>query len=201
MELLVATHNQGKVVELAALLADMGIHCVSLADVGVSADVEETGTTFEENAILKATTYARMTGMRTLADDSGLEVDALDGAPGIYTARFGGKGISQPERNALLLSRLQGVTGTARAANFRCVVALADTDGTLLATAAGRLDGEIALEPVGDGGFGYDPVFWLPEQGITLAQLSAEHKQVISHRGRALRNIATQIRSMQAADE
>lgn len=188
-KLLVATHNQGKVVELQNMLAEAGIQCISLRDLGVSYDVEETGTTFAENAVLKATEYANYTGMLTLADDSGLEVDALDGAPGVYTARYGGKEISQPERNQLLLDNLVTIPTAARTARFRCVVALTAANGELIATADGTLEGAIALEPAGDGGFGYDPVFLLPERGITLAQLTKDDKSLISHRGRAFRQI------------
>ena len=191
--LLVATHNKGKVEEIARMLADLGVACVTLDDVGVTVDVEETGSTFVANAILKAEGYARLTGLLTLADDSGLEVDALGGAPGVYTKRFGGEALTQPQRNSLLLEKLAGVEGPARGARFCCVVALARPTG-LLGTAEGRLAGEIAQSPAGDRGFGYDPVFFLPEQGVTLAQISRAAKNEFSHRGRALRAIIPLLR-------
>jgi XTP/dITP diphosphohydrolase len=191
--LLVATHNQGKRAEIAQLLADVGVACVTLDDVGVCVDVEETGTTFNANAVLKAEGYAQMTGLLTLADDSGLEVEALGGAPGVYTKRFGGAELSQPERNALLLKRLAALDGAARGARFRCVMALARPDG-LLGTAEGSLEGEIAMTPAGTGGFGYDPVFFLPDAGRTLAEIERAAKNEISHRARALRAITPLLR-------
>lgn len=193
--LLVATHNRGKVAELADMLAASGIACVSLDDAGITHDVPETGATFLENATLKATAYARLSGQLTLADDSGLEVDALGGAPGVLTARFGGPGLTQPERNRLLLSRLAHHDGAARAARFRCVVVLADADGTVVATADGVCPGAIAAAPAGSGGFGYDPVFYLPEQGCTMAELDSAEKHAISHRGQAFRAILPAIRA------
>ena len=194
MKLLVATHNQGKVAELAALLRDFPVECINLADIGISADVDETGITFRENGILKAQSYAQMGRLLTLADDSGLEVAALDGRPGVYTARYGGADLTQPQRNALLLRELAATNTTNRAAQFQCVVALAAPDGTLLAEAAGSCPGEIATQPAGEFGFGYDPIFWLPQFACTMAQLSAEQKRAISHRGEALRRIAPAIR-------
>lgn len=194
MDLLVATHNQGKVRELSAMLADAGVTCLSLADAGIMHDVEETGVTFLANATLKATAYARLSGMLTLADDSGLEVDALGGAPGVQTARFGGPGLDQPARNALLLEKLAGVHGPARSARFRSVVVLAGPDGAVLASAEGACEGQIARSPAGDGGFGYDPVFWLPERSCTMAQLTPEQKHAISHRGHAFRRIEPSLR-------
>lgn len=194
MKLLVATHNQGKVAELSAMVRDLELECVSLADAGISAEVAETGSTFLENATLKATAYAQLSGLLTLADDSGLEVDALDRAPGVHTARYGGAELTQPERNALLLRALDGVTGERRSARFQCVVVLAAPDGSLLAQASGTLEGVIATDATGSGGFGYDPVFMLPQSGRTLAELSAEQKHSISHRGQAFRHITPAIR-------
>ncbi|MCO5184595.1 MAG: RdgB/HAM1 family non-canonical purine NTP pyrophosphatase [Anaerolineae bacterium] len=194
MKLLVATHNQGKVAELSAMVRDLQIECISLADAGISAEIDETGHTFLENATLKATSYAQLSGMLTLADDSGLEVDALDGAPGVHTARFGGSDLTQPERNALLLQSLTGIPDDRRSARFRCVVVLAGPDGLPLAQAAGTLEGVIASAPAGSGGFGYDPIFMLPHSGHTLAELSAEQKRAISHRGQAFQRITPAIR-------
>lgn len=185
-ELLVATHNKGKVVEFKEMLADLRISWKSLDDVQVSEDVEENGDTFEANAILKAQSYAAKSGMITLADDSGLQVDALGGEPGIFTARYGGKALSHQERYQLLLRNLEGVPWELRSARFRCVIALAAADGAILGTAEGVCEGMIALEPAGSGGFGYDPVFYLPERSLTMAEVPSAVKHQISHRGRAL---------------
>jgi XTP/dITP diphosphohydrolase len=190
-ELLVATHNPGKVVEINRMLSDLGIRCLTLDDAGITEDIEETGKTFVANAVLKAEGYAGMTGMLTLADDSGLEVDALDGVPGVHTKRYGG--LRPPAQYLYLLEQIAGVPDDARGARFRCVMALADPQG-LLATAEGVCEGRIAREPAGDGGFGYDPVFLVPRYNRTMAQLPAETKNEISHRGRALAAIAPAVR-------
>lgn len=182
--LLIATHNRGKLAELADLLPGLPIACVGLADAGLTAEVAETGATFHENAVLKAKGYAAASGLLTLADDSGLEVDALHGQPGVHTARFGGPGLSAEQRYRLLLQSLTDVPWEQRTARFHCVVALARPAG-LIATAEGVCEGVIAFEPAGAGGFGYDPVFYLPEYGCTLAQLPPAEKRQISHRGRA----------------
>ena len=191
--LLVATHNHGKVKEFAEMLADLDVAWLSLDDIGLEKDVDETGQTFQENAILKAQTYAAETGYVTLADDSGLEVDALHGEPGIYTARYGGAGLDHVGRYRLLLKNLERVAGDDRSARFRCVIALAAPDG-LIGTAAGVCEGMIAEEPAGDGGFGYDPVFFLPDRGVTMAQVPSSVKHQISHRGRALKAIEPLLR-------
>lgn len=183
--LLVATHNSGKVAEFADLLDDDRIDWLTLADAGIQLEVDENGETFQENAILKATAYAKLSGFLTLADDSGLEVDALGGRPGVMTARFGGEGLSSAQRYRLLLEAMAGVPERDRGARFRCVIALAAPDGSLLGTADGVCEGRIALEPRGIGGFGYDPIFYLPGRGVTMAELSAGEKHRISHRGRA----------------
>jgi XTP/dITP diphosphohydrolase len=192
-KLLVATHNSGKVKELADMLDDLEVEWLGLDDAGTSLEVSETGATFEENAVIKATNYAAVTGLLTLADDSGLEVDALDGRPGVHTARYGGPGLTQRQRYELLLRKLSDVAWEDRVARFRCVVALADRHG-LIGTAAGVCEGIIALEPAGSGGFGYDPIFFLPEKGLTMAQLPAAEKHRISHRGRAISAIAPLLR-------
>ena len=191
--LLVATHNQGKVVELAELLGDLDVTLVGLDDVGITREVAETGTTFRENAVLKAETYARESGLLTLADDSGLEVDALAGRPGVHTARYGGEELNARQRYEYLLSNLNGVPWEERSARFHCVVALARPQG-VVATADGLLEGHIALAPSGDGGFGYDPVFHIDEQACTMAQLPADLKNRISHRGRAVTAIKPRLR-------
>lgn len=192
--LLVATHNKGKVGEYSDILGDSGIDWLTLDDVGIVHDVEETGATFHENAILKAEAYARQSGLLTLADDSGLAVDALGGRPGVLTARFGGPGLSAAERYRLLLAHLEGVPAPRRTARFHCVIALAAPDGTILGTADGVCEGEIALEPRGEGGFGYDPVFYLADRGQTMAQLPATEKHRLSHRGQATRAIGPLLR-------
>lgn len=183
--LLVGTHNSGKVTEYRELLADIEASWIGLGEAGIDWEVEETGDSFESNAVLKATRYAQETGLLTLADDSGLEVDALNGQPGVHTARFGGEGLNSAQRYWLLLERLAGVPQERRKARFRCVVALADRHG-LRATASGFIEGSIAMRPSGTGGFGYDPVFYLPERQLTMAQLPADVKNRISHRARAL---------------
>src|SRR5690606_17611041 len=144
--ILVATHNRGKVAELSDILSDMAITWLTLEDAGITFDVEETGETLADNAILKATTYAQETGLLTLADDSGLEVDALDGRPGVYTARFGQPGFTPEQRYLYLLSQMSDVPWEARTARFRCVVALATPEG-LLTTAEGACEGHITFEP------------------------------------------------------
>lgn len=193
--LLVATHNKGKVAEYADILGDQ-LDWLTLDEAGVKDDVPETGATFRENAILKAVAYARQTGLMTLADDSGLEVDSLGGRPGVLTARYGGPGLTPADRYRLLLAELSGVPVDRRTARFHCVVALAGPDGAILGTTDGACEGVIALEPAGDGGFGYDPVFFIPDMGQTMAQLPPETKHAVSHRGRAVRAIAPLLESV-----
>ena len=196
--LLVATHNKGKVAEFADLLGEMGVAWLTLDEAGVTDDVAETEDTFRGNATLKATAYARQTGLLTLADDSGLEVDALGGQPGVYSARYGGPGTTAVDRYRLLLRNLAGVPAAQRTARFHCVIALAAPDGALLGTADGVCEGQIADGPLGEGGFGYDPVFLLPERGLTMAQLPAAEKNRISHRARAATAIAPLLRRVLA---
>jgi XTP/dITP diphosphohydrolase len=194
-KLLVATHNPGKVREYQTLLADLPLEVTYLDAEGITLEVEETGLTFAENAVLKATTYARASGLWTWADDSGLEVDALGGAPGVYSARYGGPGLSDADRYRKLLDALTGVPWAGRTARFRCVVALATPAGDVR-TGDGACEGIIAFGPVGSNGFGYDPVFYLPDRGQTMAQLPAETKHEISHRGRASRAAETLLEAM-----
>ena len=187
MRFVLATHNPGKLREMGEILKDFGIEVVSPRDLGITVDVEETGTTFAENAILKAKAICQATGLPAIADDSGLCVDALNGAPGVYSARYGGEGLDDRGRYMLLLSSLRGAP--TRAAHFACAVACAFPNGDTL-TAEGRCDGSIAYAPLGDGGFGYDPVFLLPGTGKTFGQLTQEEKSAVSHRGRALKDFA-----------
>jgi XTP/dITP diphosphohydrolase len=188
MKILVATHNPGKLREYADLLADLPVEWLSLDDVGISVEVEETGQTFEENARLKAVGYADQSGLPTLADDSGLEIDALGGEPGVFSARYGGPGATDPDRYGLVLGKLKGIPLEQRAARFRCVIAVA-VPGEELLTAHGICEGAIAFEPRGSKGFGYDPIFWLAEYGATLAELGPGVKNRISHRGQAVQAI------------
>ena len=178
-----ATHNPGKLAEMKAILSGLGVEVVSPAEAGVEVDVEETGTTFAENAMLKAKAICAAAGLPAIADDSGLCVYALNGGPGVYSARYGGEELDDRKRRLLLLRNLRGQT--TRAAHFTCAVACAFPDGDTL-TAEGRCDGAIAFAPLGEGGFGYDPVFLIPEKGKTFGQLSPEEKSAISHRGMAL---------------
>lgn len=184
-KLLIATHNQGKLREYRELLADLPLEVVSLAEQGVTHEVPEVGESFTENAVLKALDYAEMTGLWTWADDSGLEVDALNGEPGIYSARYGGLD-SEEARYQLLLERLVDVPPAQRTARFRCTVAIALPDGDAF-TAMGTIEGLIASAPRGSQGFGYDPVFVIENSDLTMAEISPELKNAISHRAKASR--------------
>lgn len=196
VRVLIASHNKGKLKEYDALLDGMSlldqkiknVEFVLLDQVGITEDVPETGETFEENAVLKANTYGEQSGMITLADDSGLEVDALGGAPGVYSARYAGEGASDQDRYMLLLKNLDNVPADQRQARFRCVIALRTSDGEIR-TAEGIVEGMVGYEARGTHGFGYDPVFYLPEYSATLAELGPEIKNIISHRARALQAI------------
>ncbi len=184
--LLIATRNTGKTREFRNLFADLPFRLADLNDFDIQVHVPETGTSFEENAQLKATAYCRMAAVLTLADDSGLEVDALGGEPGVLSARYGGPGMSDDDRVALLLSNMSGVPGWQRTARFRAVLALAaPPNGKILVTTYGNVEGAICHETLGQNGFGYDPIFWLPSRAMTMAQLTEEEKNAISHRGKA----------------
>jgi XTP/dITP diphosphohydrolase len=185
-KLLIATHNQGKLREFRQLLRDLDLEVTDLDAAGITHDVEETGVTFAENAILKARAYAEMSGLLTWSDDSGLEVDALDGRPGVYSARYGGAELSPRDRYLLLLDELRGHPRQRWSARFRCVVALALPTGEVH-TVQDTLEGVITDRPAGEHGFGYDPIFYLPDYRMTLAELSPEIKNQISHRGKAAR--------------
>jgi len=188
MKLLVATRNQGKVKEIMRMLQDLPLEVLTLEDFPEAPQWEETGSTFEENAAMKATALAAHSGCLTLADDSGLEVDYLGGAPGVYSARFAGEKASDGENNQKLLSLLAGVPWEKRQARFRCVMALADPEGNCR-TAEGICEGVIAFCLRGENGFGYDPLFYLPDAGKTMAELTLEEKNRISHRARALQKM------------
>jgi len=182
--LLLATTNPHKVDEYRAILSDLPFTLLSLNDIQLDMDVEETGTTFRENAELKARAYAQASGLLSLADDSGLEIDALDGAPGVYSARFAGVDATYEERFDILLTRLRDVPVERRTARFRCVISLAEPSG-YLRSVDGVIEGVIADAPCGKNGFGYDPIFLVPALGKTTAEITAEQKNKISHRGRA----------------
>ncbi|EFO79406.1 RdgB/HAM1 family non-canonical purine NTP pyrophosphatase [Oscillochloris trichoides DG-6] len=183
-ELLIATHNPGKRREFAAIFDGLGITLRTLDDLGISTEIEETGTTFAENARLKAEGYMALSGLPTLADDSGLEVAALNGAPGVYSARYGG--VQGAAQLAYLLEQMRDIPWHQRLARFVCVIALA-RPGYPTEFAEGSLAGVIELEPRGSGGFGYDPLFYLLDDDKTLAEVSAERKNQISHRAEAAR--------------
>jgi len=184
VRLLVATRNAGKLREYSFIYADLHLHLTSLTDEMIETTVEETGSDFQANAILKARTYVKQSGILTLADDSGLEVDALGGAPGVHTARYAGEDASDEDRYRLLVHNLAGIPRENRAARFRCVVAIATPEGEVFCT-EGTCEGLIAEEPVGTEGFGYDPIFYLPEYDCTMAQLPSDIKNQISHRAQA----------------
>ncbi len=187
-KLLVATRNRGKVREYEQLLAGLRADITYLDAEGIEDEVTETGSTFGDNAVQKARAYARLSGLLTLADDSGLEVDALGGEPGVHSARYAGPGATDEQRFRLLIKKIEGVTWEERTARFRCVIAVAEPDGETH-TAEGVCEGVIALAPQGEHGFGYDPVFYLPEHGKTMAQLPPEVKNRVSHRAGAARGI------------
>lgn len=191
MKLIIATNNKKKLAELQRILKPLGIDAVTAREAGVELDdVEETGTTFAENAFLKAYAAFRKTGTPSVADDSGLCVDALDGRPGVYSARYAGENATDEEKNSKLLAELEGVTEEKRTAHFSCAICCILSDGSKIEV-EGRCEGKIAFEPCGDGGFGYDPVFVY--EGKSYAQLSAEEKDAVSHRGQALRKLKTEL--------
>ena len=196
-KLLVATRNSGKVREFSRMLSRMPFKLVGLDDLGITLEVEETGSTFEENAILKARAYAGESGELTLADDSGLEVDSLNGEPGVLSARYGGEGLDDEGRVQLVLDKMKHLPGWERTARFVAVLALVG-DGVPngLATSEGVVNGAIMHEPIGENGFGYDPVFWLASHAKTTAQLTGEEKDEISHRGAALRGLTDTLKSL-----
>ena len=188
MKLVLASKNPKKLKEMNEILSGFGIEVCLQSDVGLNLDVEETGTTFEENSLLKAKAIMEASGLAAIADDSGLCVDALGGAPGVYSARYGGEGLDDAGRYRLLLENLKGLSP--RSAKFVSVITCCFPNGDVL-TARGECPGTIAFAPQGDNGFGYDPVFWLPELKKTFAQLTAEEKNAISHRGNALKKFQT----------
>lgn len=192
-KLIFATGNEHKLVEIRAIMADTDYEVISMREAGFDGDIVEDGTTFEENALIKARTIAKETGMLTLADDSGLVIDYLNGEPGIYSARYLGEDTPHSQKNADLLRRLEGVPDEKRSARFVCAVAAVFPDGRE-EVVRGVMEGRIAYESAGANGFGYDPIFFLPQYGCTSAELSPEDKNAISHRGNALRMIREKIK-------
>ena len=188
--LLVATTNRHKLEEYRTIFSDIPFQLLSLNDIHLDLDVEETGTTFQENAEIKALTYARASGILSLADDSGLEIDALGGAPGVYSARFAGVDTPYEERFRILFERLRDVPVAQRTARFRCVITIAEPSG-YHESVDGSIEGIITDVPRGTNGFGYDPIFLVPERGETTAEMPPEQKHQISHRGRAARKART----------
>ena len=180
-----ATKNKGKIKEINAILADMDVNVISMEDAGITIDVVEDGTTFEENSMKKAVQIMEVSGKITLADDSGLEIDAMDKAPGVYSARFMGEDTPYAERFKAIFEKLEGVPEEKRTARFVSCIAAAFPDGRRL-TSLDTVEGIIGYEVKGENGFGYDPIFFVPEKGRYMAELSAEEKNAISHRGKAL---------------
>ena len=191
-----ATGNAGKMKEVRMILGDLGVPVLSMKEAGIAADIVENGKSFEENAVIKAEAIRDLTaaGDLVLADDSGLEIDYLDGAPGIYSARFMGEDTSYCIKNQSLVDRLEGVPVEKRTARFVCVIAAAFPDGTVCTT-KGTIEGKIGYEERGENGFGYDPIFYLPDMSRTTAELSPEEKNAVSHRGKALAAMKEQIAS------
>lgn len=199
MKVILASKNQHKLTELSAILSQLGFEIALESEYGLDIDVEETGTTFEENSFLKADAVMKASGLPVLADDSGLMVDALDGAPGVYSARYGHKA-SDKERTTYLLENMKDVPEERRGAKFVCVITCLFPDGRKI-VARGECPGVIARAPHGENGFGYDPVFYLPELGMTYAELPSEQKNAISHRARALQDFCRKYQEVQNHDK
>lgn len=195
MKVILASKNPHKLTELSAILSQHGFEIALESEYGLDIDVDETGTTFEENSLLKAEAVMKASGLPVLADDSGLMVDALDGAPGVYSARYGHKS-SDGERTAFLLENMKDVPDGKRTAKFVCVITCLWPDGRKI-VARGECPGVITREVHGENGFGYDPVFYLPELGMTYAELPSEQKNAISHRARALQEFCRKYQQMQ----
>lgn len=193
-EIIFATGNDGKMEEIRAIMEESGFAAISMKEAGISTDAEETGTTFEENALIKAKAVAEQTDRIVLADDSGLEIDFLHGEPGVYSARYAGVDTPYEVKNQMLLDRLVGVPEEQRTARFVCAIAAVLPDGRTFTT-RGTIEGFIGYEPAGENGFGYDPIFYVPEYGCTTAQLDMEQKNLLSHRGKALRAMMDVLRA------
>ena len=201
MKVVLASKNQHKLVEISKILEKLDIQLVLQSELGVDIDVEETGTTFEENSLQKAMAVMQATGMPALADDSGIAVDALNGEPGVYSARYGfDESLDDWGRLLLLLKNTENVPDGQRQAQFVCVITLVTPDGKVIQT-RGEVHGELLRQPAGQGGFGYDPIFYYPPYGKTLAEVSAEEKNEVSHRARALRKLYDKLKEEGYADK
>lgn len=186
--LIFATGNEHKMIEIREILGELPVEILSMKEAGIEADIVENGTTFEENALIKAKEVCKLAGEMVLADDSGLEIDYLNGEPGIYSARYMGEDTSYRIKNQNLIDRLEGVPDEKRTARFVCAIAAAFPDGRSYVV-RGTIEGIIGYEERGENGFGYDPIFYLPEKGVSTAELPPEEKNSISHRGNALRKM------------
>ncbi len=193
LRIIFATGNQGKMREIRDIMSDLDAEILSMKEAGIEADIEEDGKTFEENAVIKAKAVAAFTDAIVLADDSGLEIDYLNKEPGIYSARYLGEDTPYSVKNKNLIERLAGVPDEKRTARFVCAIAAVMPDGGIVTT-RGVIEGRIGYEEKGDNGFGYDPIFFVPEYGVTTAQLTEDEKNRISHRGRALNAMKTELR-------
>lgn len=191
-EIVLASSNKGKVREVEMMVKDMGIRIIPLSETSFDEEIEENGSTFEENAVIKAKAVAEKLGVPALADDSGLEIDFLNKEPGIYSARYLGHDTPYSVKNQMILDKLAGVPDEKRTARFVCSMALALPQGDVVTTTA-AMEGRIAYEIKGENGFGYDPIFYLPEFGMSSAEISPEQKNEISHRGKALRQMKEKI--------
>ncbi len=195
--LIVATGNAHKMEEIRQILSGSDLHVISMKEAGLHLNIVEDGKTFTENARIKARAVTEATGHMAMADDSGLVIDALNGEPGIYSARYMGEDTSYDIKNQNLIDRLQGLEGSERAARFVCAMVCTFPDGSELVCEE-TMEGEIAKSIAGENGFGYDPILFLPDKGVTSAQLSAEEKNAISHRGKALRRISEMLKAGEA---
>lgn len=199
-KIIFATGNEGKMREIREILKELQVPVLSMKEAGVSLNIEENGSTFAENAEIKARAVWNCTGGIVLADDSGLVVGALGGEPGVYSARYMGEDTSYEIKNREIIRRLEAVSGQDRSARFVCIIAAVLPDGTVRKT-EGTMDGVIAMEPAGEEGFGYDPILYIPEYGKTGAQLTMEEKNAISHRGKALRAMKGELARWLGKDE
>lgn len=195
MRIVFATGNEGKMKEIRMIMADLGLEILSMKEAGLSSDVDENGTTFEENAVIKAKAIAKLCDDIVLADDSGLEIDALNKEPGVYSARYMGEDTSYHIKNANLIERLEGVPEEERTARFVCAIAAVLPNGAVYVEKA-AMEGRIGYEERGENGFGYDPIFVLQEYGKSTAELSPEEKNVLSHRGKALRMMKERLKEV-----
>ena len=205
MQLIMATGNQNKVREIREMLEGSGLTVLSLKDAGIDAQIEENGETFEENALIKAEAIRNLTGQMVLADDSGLMIDAMDGGPGVHSSRFMGEDTSYEIKNRAILDALKDVPLEKRGAQFVCAMALAfpvAPDGSQRATQVfrGVFEGRIAYEPAGENGFGYDPIFFVPSENMTSAEMTPEAKNAMSHRGKALQQVVAVLKTLQPAE-